>query len=77
MFLLEFNLALTHKDPFASTSYHFIKSNFINFVKDVTFSILYNTIIAKYLQTVLSYLYYLANSSTEIYIFFVKIKNQA
>ena len=77
MFLLEFNLALTHKHPFANTSYHFIKSNFINFIKEVTFSILYNAIIAKYLQTVLSYLYYLANSSTKIYIFFVKIKNQA
>ena len=77
MFLLEFNLALTHKHPFASTSNHFIKSNFINFIKEVTFSMLYNAIIAKYLQTVLTNLYYLANRSTKIYIFFVKIKNQA
>ena len=77
MFLLEFNLALTHKHPFASTSNHFIKSNFINFIKEVTFSMLYNAIIAKYLQTVLTNLYYLANSSTKIYIFFIKIKNQA
>ena len=77
MFLLEFNLALTHKHPFASTSNHFIKSNFINFFKEFTFSMLHNAIIAKYLQTVLTNRYYLANSSTKIYIFFVKIKNQA